>query len=127
MANGTVTLENGQAFTLTNRDVPGDDHEVGLTYPDLPVNVRAGDALLLADGLLELEVVSTSEHDIRCKVIAGGPLGSGWVLALLQPGAAALEDLSPGGRLLVRQPWHVLQVPGYPCPVVLCLCAQRAP
>jgi pyruvate kinase len=76
MANGTVTLENGQAFTLTNRDVPGDDHEVGLTYPDLPVNVRAGDALLLADGLLELEVVSTSEHDIRCKVIAGGPLGS---------------------------------------------------
>jgi pyruvate kinase len=33
MAGGSVNLENGQAFTLTNRDVPGDAHEVG---PDLP-------------------------------------------------------------------------------------------
>jgi pyruvate kinase len=76
LAAGTVTLRNGQPFTLTNRDVPGDEHEVGLTYPDLPVNVRTGDILLLADGLLELEVESSSERDIRCRVIAGGPLGS---------------------------------------------------
>jgi pyruvate kinase len=76
LAAGTVTLRNGQPFTLTSRDVPGDEHEVGLTYPDLPANVRAGDILLLADGLLELEVESTSERDIRCRVIAGGPLGS---------------------------------------------------
>ncbi|MBK9472098.1 MAG: pyruvate kinase [bacterium] len=76
MAGGSVNLENGQAFTLTNRDVPGDANEVGLTYHDLPAAVRAGDILLLADGLLELEVVSTSDRDIRCRVIAGGPLGS---------------------------------------------------
>ena len=76
MAAGTVTLVNGQPFTLTNRDVPGDVHEVGLTYPELPSNVRAGDTLLLADGLLELEVESTSDRDIRCKVIAGGPLSA---------------------------------------------------
>jgi pyruvate kinase len=76
MAAGTVTLENGRPFTLTNRDVPGDAHEVGLTYADLPAAVRTGDILLLADGLLELEVESTSDRDIRCRVIAGGPLGS---------------------------------------------------
>ena len=76
MAAGTVMLQNGQPFTLTNRDVPGDEHEVGLTYADLPANVRTGDILLLADGLLELEVESAGEHDIRCRVIAGGPLGS---------------------------------------------------
>ncbi|MBK8164347.1 MAG: pyruvate kinase [bacterium] len=76
LAGGTVTLHNGQPFTLTNRDVPGDEHEVGLTYADLPANVRTGDILLLADGLLELEVESTSDRDIRCRVIAGGPLGS---------------------------------------------------
>ncbi len=76
MEAGNAILENGQTFTLTNRDVPGDDHEVGLTYADLPANVRAGDTLLLADGLLELVVESTTDHDIRCKVVAGGPLGS---------------------------------------------------
>ncbi len=76
LAAGTVTLKEGQPFTLTSRDVPGDEREVGLTYPDLPANVRAGDVLLLADGLLELAVESTSERDIRCRVVAGGPLGS---------------------------------------------------
>jgi pyruvate kinase len=76
MAAGTVTLTDGQPFTLTNRDVPGDAKEVGLTWPDLPANVRTGDILLLADGLLELEVESTSDRDIRCRVIAGGELSS---------------------------------------------------
>ncbi len=76
MAPGTVTLEAGQPFTLTNRDVPGSAQEVGLTWPDLPANVRAGDTLLLADGLLELQVDSTSDRDIRCTVVAGGELSS---------------------------------------------------
>jgi len=76
MAAGTVTLTDGQPFTLTNRDVPGDANEVGLTYADLPANVRSGDILLLADGLLELEVESTSDRDIRCRVVNGGPLSS---------------------------------------------------
>ena len=76
MAAGTVTLENGQPFTLTSREVPGDAREVGLTYADLPANVHGGDILLLADGLLELEVVSTGDRDIRCRVITGGPLSS---------------------------------------------------
>jgi pyruvate kinase len=76
MAAGTVTLEPGSKLTLTNRDVPGDAHEVGLTYPDLPHNVRSGDTILLADGAMELEVKSASETDVVCEVIVGGELGS---------------------------------------------------
>lgn len=76
MAQDGVVLEPDQTFTLTNRDVPGSDKEVGLTWPDLPRSVHHGDRLLLADGALELEVESTSDTDIVCKVIVGGPLTS---------------------------------------------------
>ncbi len=71
-----VTLVPGAEFTLTNRDVPGSDEEVGLTYADLPQNVRSGDAILLADGAMELKVISTNETDVKCTIVNGGPLGS---------------------------------------------------
>ena len=76
MAAGTVTLEPGARFVLTSRDVPGDAREVGLTYPDLPHNVRSGDTILLADGAMELTVLSASDTDVVCEVVNGGELGS---------------------------------------------------
>ncbi len=76
MGAGVIELKEGARFTLTNRDVPGDGTEVGLTYPDLPHNVRTGDAILLADGAMELEVISSSDTDVVCQVIVGGELSS---------------------------------------------------
>ena len=73
---GTVTLEEGARLVLTSRDVPGDAAEVGLTYPDLPLNVRAGDTILLADGAMQLRVESTTDTDVSCRVEVGGELGS---------------------------------------------------
>ncbi len=72
----SVNLVRGETFVLTARDVPGSDEEVGLTYADLPHNVRAGDSILLADGAMELKVVSTTDTDVKCTVVTGGPLGS---------------------------------------------------
>lgn len=72
----SVTLVDGASFTLTSRDVDGSDQEVGLTYPDLAHNVRAGDAILLADGAMELRVKSTTDTDVVCIVVDGGELGS---------------------------------------------------
>jgi pyruvate kinase len=76
IAAGTVRLEPGAAFTLTNRPVPGDAREVSLGYPELPRSVRPGDALLLADGDVELRVETATDTDIGCRVVAGGPLSS---------------------------------------------------
>ncbi|HPC58672.1 MAG TPA: pyruvate kinase, partial [Kiritimatiellia bacterium] len=75
-AGGPVELKTGDAFTLTARDVRGDEREVSLTYPALPEDVRAGDTLLLADGALELRVENVTGPDIRCRVILGGQLSS---------------------------------------------------
>jgi pyruvate kinase len=74
--DGTIFLEDGAKFVLTNRDIEGTKSEVGLTYPDLPFNVRSGDSILLADGAMELTVDSTSDTDVKCTVVNGGELGS---------------------------------------------------
>ncbi|MDR0478728.1 MAG: pyruvate kinase, partial [Burkholderiaceae bacterium] len=56
-AQGKVQLEPGAAFVLdAARTEPGDVNAVGLDYKDLPRDVKAGDRLLLNDGLIVLEV-----------------------------------------------------------------------
>jgi len=76
LAAGPVELREGEPFTLTARDVPGDAHETGLSWPELARDVRVGDALLLDDGALELSVESTDGTDVRCRVVRGGLLGA---------------------------------------------------
>ena len=71
-----VDLKPGDPFTLTARDVDGNQQEVGLTYRQLPEDVRAGDTLLLADGALEFRVEEVSGPDIKCRVVLGGRLSS---------------------------------------------------
>ena len=75
-ACGSIELKTGETFTLTARDVPGNDKEVGLTYRELPQDVQEGDTLLLADGALELRVEKVAGPDILCRVILGGRLSS---------------------------------------------------
>jgi len=74
--DGPVVLEPGQAFTLTARKVPGDAQGVSINLPALAQAVRKGDALLLADGAIELEVEAVRGGDIGCRVVIGGPLSS---------------------------------------------------
>jgi len=74
--SGKTKLKPGARFILTTRRVPGDEKEVSVNYSRLPQDVRPGDSLLLSDGALELKVEETSQKDIQCKVVVGGPLSS---------------------------------------------------
>ncbi len=76
IAGGSIAIEPGQEFTLTTRDVPGDNHEVSVSYSPLPQEVVPGTSILLADGLIELEVFETGGTDVRCRVLVGGTLSS---------------------------------------------------
>jgi len=73
---GAANLRPNSEFVLTNRQVLGDEREVSVSLPDLPSLVREGDTILLSDGALELKVLSRDAHDIRCRVVVGGPLGA---------------------------------------------------
>ena len=75
-ADGPIHLEQGQAFTLTTDDVPGDGHQVSVTYENLHREVTPGCRILVDDGLIELRVQKVEGHAIRCEVENGGPLSS---------------------------------------------------
>ena len=50
----------------------GDEHGCSITYADLPGDVKAGDTILLDDGLVRLTVLETTAADVRCRVENGG-------------------------------------------------------
>ena len=70
-----VSLKEGQTFTLTTRDVVGDDTITHINYSGLNEDVAAGNKILIDDGLIELDVVEVKGMDIVCKVVNGGELG----------------------------------------------------
>ena len=75
-ASGSVTLAEGATFTLTTRDVPGDESCVSVTYSNLHNELKPGCRVLIDDGLIELRVEEVRGQDIVCTVACGGPLSS---------------------------------------------------
>lgn len=95
LAQGPVTLEPGQSFSLRMEPVPGDARAVSVSYPGLVREVQPGDRILLDDGALELRVESVTPKTLHCQVIRGGILRDHRGLNL--PGARLqqLEGFTP--------------------------------
>src|SRR6266852_5864856 len=70
-----VTLVDGSQVTITTREVVGNAQIISTTYKPLPQDIKAGDCILLDDGLLELRALGASETDVQCEVVYGGELG----------------------------------------------------
>ncbi len=70
-----VTLQEGQEFVLTTREVIGDENICYINYDGLNTDVTAGNTILIDDGLIELRVKEVKGTDIVCTVINGGELG----------------------------------------------------
>jgi pyruvate kinase len=70
-----VVLTTGAEFTLTTREILGDEREVATNYPDLPRVVNPGARLLLDDGAIALQIERTTPTEVVCRVINGGVLG----------------------------------------------------
>ena len=73
-AGGEMTLVSGQKVTVTTRDVPGGDGLIPSQYAALANDVRAGNRILLDDGLLELRVERVEGTEVECVVVHGGRL-----------------------------------------------------
>ena len=69
---GKVEVVAGQTFTLTTRDILGDNTIASITYKDLYKDVEMGTRILIDDGLIELVVKGINDQDIICEVINGG-------------------------------------------------------
>lgn len=82
-----VQLHAGAGLTITTRPVAGTADRISADYPSLPRDVRPGDRILLADGLIELEVVATDgAEEVQTRVVHGGLLAPRQGINL--PGAA---------------------------------------
>ena len=76
-AEGKVFLEQGQTFILdAARTELGDVHAVGLDYKELPREVKAGDVLLLNDGLIVITVDAVKGEAVHTTVKLGGELSN---------------------------------------------------
>lgn len=72
--DGAITLEEGARVVVTTRDVSGEPGLIPSQYEALADDVRPGDRVLLADGVMELRVDEVRDTEIGCTVVQGGVL-----------------------------------------------------
>ena len=73
---GKVTIEQGQKFIITSRDVEGTKEICSVNHEFLPQEVVPGNQILLADGLVCLNVDFVEGDDIHTTVLNTGVIGN---------------------------------------------------
>lgn len=77
MEEDGMTVEDGELQVFTNRECMGNREQVYISYTNLPGDVRIGDSILIDDGKLKFEVVSSDfATRIVARAIHGGRLFS---------------------------------------------------
>src|SRR5207248_7708386 len=70
---GKMVLEEGSEVTIVaDKDVPGTPERFGCSYEGLADDVTPGDAVLINDGAVRLEVIKAEKKEVRARVIVGG-------------------------------------------------------
>ena len=71
-----VELKAGSRVTFTTGEAAIDGMRLPVTYENLHQDVKAGERILLDDGLLSAKVIEVKGRDVVCEVIDGGVLTS---------------------------------------------------
>ena len=71
---GVVEIKQGQDFTLTTREILGDETIVGISYDGLPHDLEVGGRALIDDGLVEFRVKELTDTDILTEALNDGVL-----------------------------------------------------
>ncbi|MBO5929280.1 MAG: pyruvate kinase [Clostridia bacterium] len=74
--NGKVFLNDGDTFVFTSQEVEGDNTRVSVNYKQLPAEMKPGERILLNNGLVVFDVVSTTATDVICRVVVGGEVSN---------------------------------------------------
>jgi len=74
LEGGKAVLAKGQSVEIRAGSERGDGRRIYIDYPWLIQDARPGDRILLDDGLIQLEVASTSGDSIAATVVEGGVL-----------------------------------------------------
>jgi len=71
-SSGPHELSRGDTFTITTDDIAGTKDKVSTTYKGLPGDCKAGDAIMIDDGKVSVQVVQVKGNDVITKVIQPG-------------------------------------------------------
>jgi pyruvate kinase len=71
-AGGRAVLAAGAEFRITTEPVLGNAELASTTYEALARDVAPGNAILVDDGRVRLEVLATDGRTVRCRVVEGG-------------------------------------------------------
>jgi pyruvate kinase len=77
MGKDGVELKKGDTFIFTTKKCEGSCEKAYMTYQNFPNDVKKGEKILVDDGKLSFEVISTDKvSDVKTKVLVGGILHS---------------------------------------------------
>ena len=76
MESNGVLLIAGKNVAIQASEIMGSCERFSTIAPEILVDLREGDQVLLDDGLLELKVVEEGETEVVCEIIVGGILKS---------------------------------------------------
>ncbi len=74
--NNAVELIPGKRLIITTEEVLGNSERVSTAYKSFPQDVKIGEAVLVDDGRLRLEVIAINGTEVTTEVIVGGILKS---------------------------------------------------
>jgi len=75
--NNRIDLKEGDIVTFVSEKCIGTKDKIYMSYQEFAADVNIGEAILIDDGKLKLEVVETNKKDtVKAKVIYGGALSS---------------------------------------------------
>lgn len=74
--SGPVLLEQGDIFTITTEDVPGDKELVSTTFKGLPGDCNPGDLILIDDGKVQVRVKEVNGPEVVTEVLIGGTVSN---------------------------------------------------
>lgn len=69
---GSVTLTEGQTFSLTSSEMKGNKNIAYVSCQGLENDVKESDRILIDDGLIALKVEKVLSDSLQCKVMVGG-------------------------------------------------------
>ncbi len=71
---GSVTIQDGDEFTFTSREIVGNEKIVSVSYKGFAKEMNKGDIIKVNNGLSVFEVIKEGETDVLCRAIVGGEL-----------------------------------------------------
>ena len=72
IAGGACMLDDESEVTFDSSEIPGTAERIPLLHPEVYEAIKPGDAVLINDGRVRLEVINCREDSFTAKVLVGG-------------------------------------------------------